>query len=177
MKSFVLRFSLFAFAVVLMAACGPNRDKELQAIEEQEEMLSSINVAYDDSNASEMLALYRKFVADFPNDSLAPVYMLRAADLCINIGRPEEAIDLLDSIIDMHPDFSDVAGCCFLKGFAYENAGLYDEAREAYSYFVETYPDHYLAEDVRKTIPYVGMTPEEMFDAIMNAANDEGIRS
>ena len=62
-----------------------------------------------------------------------------------------------------------------MKSYAYDSAEQYEEAREAYTYSVENYPDHYLANDTRKMLDYLGMTPEEMFDAVMNAANDKNL--
>lgn len=162
-------------ASLLMIACGQDREKEIKNIEQHEIELSTIDISSDDSAAVEMVALYRQFAADFPDDSLAPAYMQRAAEISINIGQTDQAIDLLDSIITLYPAFEDVAGCYFMKGYAYEVAEQIDQAREAYTYFVENYPDHYLAADTKKMIPFLGMTPEDMFDAIMNLANDEGM--
>ena len=126
-------------ASLLMIACGQNREKEIKNIEQHEIELSTIDISSDDSAAVEMVALYRQFAADFPDDSLAPAYMQRAAEICINIGQTDQAIDLLDSIIVMYPSFEDVAGCYFMKGYAYEVAEQIDQAREAYTYFVENY--------------------------------------
>jgi tetratricopeptide (TPR) repeat protein len=162
--------------IVLLAACStPDREKELNNIAEHEQMLSAIDVSSDDDAAIELLALYRKFAADFPEDSLAPAYMTKAADLCINLGKSEEAVALLDSVINLYPGYDDIAGCYFLKGYAYENAEQYEEAKEAYTYFVENYPDHYLATDTKVMLNYIGMNPEEMFDAIIANATDQNL--
>lgn len=169
-----LIFALSA-AALMLAACTANRDKVIDQIEEHELQLSTLDVGSADAEVAELMGLYRQYAADFPDDSLAPVYLMRAADLSINTGQPEQAVGLLDTIIDLYSGYDDVAGCWFLKGFAYESAGRYDEARQAYTYFVDNYPDHYLADDARKTLPYIGMSPEEMFDAIMNSANDNGL--
>ena len=56
-----------------------------------------------------------------------------------------------------------------MKGSAYEQNQQYDLAREAYTEFVEKYPDHVLAPDTRKMLPYIGLTPEEQLEAIMNS--------
>lgn len=175
MKGFTFKFSLFTMVVMLLAACGPNREQEIQNIEQHEIELSSIDISSDDSAAVEMVNLYRQFAANFPDDSLAPAYMQRAAEISINLGQTDQAIDLLDSIVTLYPAYEDVAGCYFMKGYAYEVAEQIDMAREAYTYFVENYPDHYLAPDTKKMINFLGMTPEDMFDAIMNMANDEGM--
>lgn len=162
-------------AAVLMAACGADREKEIKNISDHEVALSTIDISMDDSEAVEMLELYRQFAADFPEDSLTPGYLMRAADLCINIGQTEQAISLIDTVLTLYPGYEDIAGCYFMKGYAYDSAEQYEEAREAYTYFVENYPDHYLANDTRKMLDYLGMTPEEMFDAVMNAANDKNL--
>lgn len=162
--------------IALLAACNtPDREKEINNIAEHEQMLSAIDVSSDDNAAIELLGLYRKFAADFPEDSLAPTYMTKAADLCINLGKNEDAVALLDSVISLYPGYEDIAGCYFLKGYAYENAEQYEEAKEAYTYFVENYPEHYLAADTKVMLNYIGMNPEEMFDAIMANATDQNL--
>lgn len=160
-------YVLLLAGVLLLTACGPNRDKQIKTIEEHEQALSTLDMITEDSDLDEMLSLYRTFAHDFPNDSLAPVYLQRAADMNISLGRPEQAVDLLDTVINLYPGFEDMGGCWFLKGYAYETAEQYDQAREAYTYFIENYPDHSLANDTRKTLPYLGMTPEEMLEAIL----------
>lgn len=165
--------------IAMLAACGHKTDREEQIrnIEEREQ-----NFEFDvydttglDASAAEMIGLYRQFYTDFPTDSLAPVYMQRAADIDISLGRPADAVALLDSIITLHADYADVAGCWFLKGYAYETAEDYDAARQAYTYFVDTYPDHYLAADTRITLQYLGLSAEEMFEAIMAGATDKNL--
>ena len=159
---------LLLAGVLLLVSCSPNREKQLKNIEEREQAISSLDIIADDSELDNMLVLYRSFAADFPDDSLAPVFLQRAADLSISLGRQDEAVSLLDTIINLYPGFEDIGGCWFLKGYAYETAEQFDQAREAYTYFVDNYPDHYLAPDTRKTLPYLGMSPEEMLEAILN---------
>ena len=79
--------------IVLLAACSaPDREKEINNIAEHEQMprrqTSSI---VDRRKAIELLALYRKFADDFPEDSLAPaLHDQGMADICINLGNNEE---------------------------------------------------------------------------------------
>jgi len=166
-------------AVLMLAACGqkPNREALQKDIEEQETSFDYMNVTAEkvDSVQSAMTELYRKYYTAFPEDSLSPVYMQRAADLLIGRSMESQAVALLDSIIDQYPNYEDLGGCWFLKGYAYEQAEDFDNAKEAYGYFVDNYPDHYLANDTRTSLKYLGMSTEEMFDAIMNSANDEGL--
>ena len=170
---------LCLLGIALMAACGHKADRDtlVRDIEELEQGFE-YDIVGDtdlDSNANAMIALYRQFYTQYPADSLTPVYMQRAADLNISLGDPDAAIAILDSIITLHPDYSDVAGCWFLKGYAYETAENYDSARVVYTHFVDTYPDHYLANDTRVTIKYLGLTPEEMFEAIISGATVDNL--
>lgn len=166
---------LCLIGVTMIAACSPNREQRVKEIEEHEMELSTLDVSSDDSEALEMLKMYRNFATDFADDSLAPVYMMRAAELSINLGQTEQAVGLLDSVISLYPGFEDIAGCMFLKGYAYESGEHYDEAKEAYTLFVESYPDHYLAQDTKKMLQYIGMSPEAMFEAVINSATDENL--
>lgn len=166
-------------AVLTFAACGHkvNRADLLSDIEQKEASLdySSCDIDAIDSVKNEMVVLYRQFYTTFPTDSLAPGYMQRVADMLISLERTDEAVAVLDSIIKQYPEYQDMGGCWFLKGYAYEEAEQFPQAREAYTYFIDNYPDHYLAESTRSAIQYIGMTPEEMFDAIMNSASDKGL--
>ena len=152
----MMRRTLFCLLgiALLASSCGPNREKAIKTIEEHEQAISTLDMNTQDEDLTELVGLYTQFAKDFAEDSLAPV-------------------GLLDSVINLYPGFEDLGGCWFMKGYAYENAERFDEAREAYNYFVENYPEHYLAADTRKTLPYLGMTAEEMFEAIMGSAEEE----
>ena len=59
-----------------------------------------------------------------------------------------------------------------LKGNTCELNSQYEAAREAYQIFVDKFPDHYMADQIRITIPRVGMSDEEMLADILAHAND-----
>lgn len=167
------RLILCLMGMIMLASCGPNREKQLRNIEEHEEALSTVDRLAEDSEVDALLSLYRSFAADFPDDSLAPVFLMRAADINISLGHTDEAITLLDTVIDLYPGFEDLGGCWFLKGYAFECAEQFDSARNVYTYFVDNYPEHDLASDTRKTLPYLGMSAEEMLEAILNSSHEE----
>lgn len=170
---------IIACVALMVAACGQkeNREQLLSEIEAAELSMDyyDYSVLAIDSVQTEMINMYRKYYTAFFDDSVSAHFMMRSADMLINQERYDEALCVLDSIINLRPDYQDIGGCWFLKGLAFENSEQFDSARVAYTYFVDNYPDHYLAESTRNAIQYLGMTPEEMFDAIMNAANDQGL--
>lgn len=163
---------VFALGALLVVACGQKKetldhDGFIDSINSMREHLSAYSITADTAKAHQILALYDQFVEQYPDDSLAPVYMMNAAEININLSNYEQGISLLDSIIALYPGFEDVAMCQFMKGQAYEQNQQYDLAREAYTEFVTNYPDHILAADTRKMIPLVGLTPEEQLEAIL----------
>lgn len=164
---------LAALIALLMVSCGKSRDKELAQIAAMEESLGRIAVDY--AKADSLIALYTQFADHFQKDSLAPIYLMKAADVSINVGKAAEAVQYLDRIIDNYPDYADMGGCYFLKGLAFERSEQFDLAKEAYTFFVETYPDHELASDTKKMIPLLGLSSEEMMDWILENANDSGL--
>lgn len=163
-------FILASLALMVSCSHTPNREQAIDSITAREQQLTRFSVGTNTEKANEIIDLYRQFATDFPEDSLAPVYLMRSADICLNLGENEQALDILDSLMAQYPGFEDIAGCLFLKGQAYENNEQYDLAREAYTRFVTEYPDHVLASDTRKMLPYIGFSPEEMLEAILASA-------
>ena len=165
------KIAIYAIGMLLTVACchkneTPDHDALIDSISNEEQSLAYFAVGADTSKANHIIVLYNLFVNNFPDDSLAPIYMLRTAEVQINTGSFEEGINTLDTLMALYPGFEEIAMCQFLKGQAYESNQQYDLAREAYTEFVETYPDHVLAADTRKMLPLVGLTPEEQLEAI-----------
>jgi tetratricopeptide (TPR) repeat protein len=161
----------FPIGLALLASCnninneGLSRDELIDSIETLDS-LDAYDMVANPEKANEIIALFNQFVNQYPDDSLTPIYLMKMAETQIALGEFEQGIANLDSIILRHPDFEDVAGCQFLKGWAYEQNEQYDEAREAYTEFVTRYPDHVLAADVKKTLPLVGLSPEEQLKKV-----------
>ena len=165
------KIAIITLGALIALSCGhkvetPDHNALIDSISNEEQNLTRFAVGTDTAKANHIIALYNLFVENFPEDSLAPIYMLRTAEVQINTGNFEDGINSLDSIMALYPGFEDIAMCQFMKGKAYEDNQQYDLAREAYGEFVENYPDHVLAADTRKMLPLIGLTPEEQLEAI-----------
>ncbi|MBR1851103.1 MAG: tetratricopeptide repeat protein [Bacteroidales bacterium] len=165
--------AIAALCSIALMSCRPNHDSLVQRITDEEQQLSMIDVAADDSKAENLIGLYEKFVRYNAADTLSPIYLSRAADIAANLGQTDRSIAILDRVINDYPDYSDLAGCYFMKGYAYDLNGQYDLAREAYAEFVEMFPDHYLASDTRKLLPFIGMSAEDMLNALLDSSSAE----
>ena len=166
------KIALLTFAALLMVACGPSREDRINQIEEFEDSIFESAIAADPEVADQLTALYVAFADKYPNDSLSPEYLMKAAEVQGNVLHSDRAVELFDRVIADYPDFNEVPMCYFLKGNALELNSQIDEAKAAYEEFLEKYPDHYMAEQTRIMLPRIGMSPEEMLADILDHADD-----
>lgn len=117
----------------------------------------------DTAAVTNLLSAYQNFASKYPEDSLAPDYLYKAAGLAVGFSRGVQAVEIYESLIVTFPDYKRIPECYFMKAFAYENViGNIAKANEYYNKFLVKYPDHDLADDAQAAIKYLGKTPEEM---------------
>ncbi len=163
-----LFFSLFAIGTLLLTACGPNRNKELDNIRALENAIRDADMVASPETALQLTNSYLQFTKDFPVDSLTPIFLYNASDLSLNIGRYDTSLYCLRQIIDNYPTFSEASTCYFLIGNLYEVCEQYDSAIVAYNEFLEYYPDHPLAQSASFAIKNIGLSPEEMLNNLLS---------
>ena len=168
--------TVIILAATLLVACGPSREERIEQIEDFEDSIFESAVAADETTADQLTALYTAFADKYPDDTLTPQFLFKAAEVQSNVLHTDEAVALYDRIINDYPDFEDVALCYFLIGNAYEQNGQYEEAKAAYEDFLAKYPDHYMASSTRLMLSRVGMSPEELLDFVLANANDSLIK-
>ena len=153
---------------LLSACCTPQRDKDLTAIKEYENNIDLQNSKIDTTIGKELITMYTDFSSKYPGDSLAPMYIMKAADVSANIGDIENAITYIDKVIAEYPSFDKVAECYFFKGFIYETVAQDKEkAREAYTAFIEEFPTHPLVENTKAIINNLSLSDEEIIQMIL----------
>lgn len=144
--------------------CSPSKDKMVKEIDAKEKALYANNSPVPDkTKIKEMIASYEKFVDQFPKDSLAPVFLYKAANLEMNSDLNKEAIALLDVIIKDYTGFAKLPETYFLKAFIYDNnMKNINKAREAYTDFLKKFPKSDLADDAMISLDNLGKTPEQI---------------
>lgn len=103
----------------------------------------------------------------FPQDSLAPMYLFRAAELRHATGKWEEAIDLWGKIDAKFKNYQRSPEALFMQGFVAENE-LHDrkQAVKYYQTFIEKYPEHPLSKDAIVLIDNLknGVSDQELIE-------------
>ncbi len=161
-----MKHTIFILLVVALAACSPSKEKLQEQITNAETALFSNdkgNFVFDEKLVQTAIDAYQKYVATFPEDSLTPEYLFKKADLYRSIRNSEQAIVTYNLISEKYPKYEKAPYCLFLKGFIYENElNKTQEARKAYQTFLDTYPNHDLADDVAFSLNNLGKTPEQL---------------
>ncbi len=160
------RFILMLLPVALIAiSCTSKRDKEVSRISELEENLKQQAARPEAAKLDELLALYTGFVDTYPQDTAAAMYLYRAVNLSMGMGKGEVALKLIDRSINEYPQSPRYAETVFLKAYVYENLlGKLGSASEIYRDFIHRFPDHELADDAQAAIQNLGKTPEQLVE-------------
>lgn len=166
MKKVVL---ISAVLISMMACSGPNNSGDTRT-SLQDSITTSENKMFNNQetritkeDAISLIGFYEKYADEFPEDSLAPVYLFRASDISMNLQQPVKTIDLFNKIMTKYPDYEKTPSVMFLKAFVYEDQ-LHDlsKAKKYYEEFLEKYPDSDFADDAKISLQNLGKSPEEL---------------
>lgn len=117
------------------------------------------------------------FSDQFPKDTLAAMPLYRSAEISRSIGKPSEAIDTYQKVIERYPSFSKAAEARFMLAFSYdEDLKDLDKARSAYETYLQLHPNHTFADDAQMLLRNLGKSDEQILqelEAQLNAAGEE----
>lgn len=144
-------------------ACKSEKEKTHEKIAILEKELMSATTKIDSTKAQQLIDLYVNYSDQFKTDSISAVYLLKAADISMNIIKPSQSISLLEKILINYPKFSKIPDCLFLKAFIYENQIKdLDKAKETYNEFLLKYPNHELAASAKAAVDNLGIPLEDL---------------
>ncbi len=169
---------LFAVLAFGMFACGEKKltQEDLKAAEAT---LFNEDRTVNEAVAPEVAEKYCQFVEQNPNDSSAARWLYHAMEINVLLKQPEKSIEIGDKLLAQYPESEWAPMSLFLLGsFVYEDQ-LNDTARAhvAYQRIVDEYPENKLANDAKKSIEYLGLTPDEIMSLIMMSQFQEGVEN
>lgn len=144
---------VFCLILLGLFACEPSPPDQ-NAIKTQIAAIETeirANIAsLDTGKALKVVDLYLQYQRLYPQDTVSPEYLFKAADVSRGTGRYEQALRLLKSFELAYPSHPRKAACIFLQGYIYQNdLGSFALADQAYQKFLELYPNHPLAHEAR----------------------------
>ncbi len=164
-----MKHGLLILFVLFLVSCSGGRQNRIDEIREKEKILmQSYEDVPDKSTAESLRQDYLGFAKDYPEDSLSPGFMHKAAELAVSISMYEEAISTLNDLENKYPNYSFLPDAMYFKGFILENhLKNLPEAKKVYEDFLKKYPDHKLASQVSAVLNNLGKSPEEMINEFM----------
>jgi outer membrane protein assembly factor BamD (BamD/ComL family) len=175
-KKYILFTVIIALAV--LSGCGPSKEKSVKTITSLENRLfSPAATGFDKVKADSLLSAYESFMKHFPKDSLTRKITFKAANLSMNMGNGEKAIEIFDKFIEKYPDDPKAAVSMFFKGYIYENEiKNLDKAKEVYLQFIDKYPNNDFTRDARIALQNLGKSPEVMVKEFEERQKADSIR-
>lgn len=162
---------LFISSSIILASCGGSANKseekeksiQVSITEMEQDFFSETQTKMDKRKALDLVNLYVKFADQNPDDQQSPEYLFKAADISMNLNRPNQTIKLFDRILTTYPTFGKTPSALFLKAFVYEDQLQdYVNAKKYYELFLEKYPDSEFRDDAEVSIKNLGKSPEDL---------------
>jgi len=161
-----------AIAVLIFTACQISKEKLSEQIKVSEEEVSK---SFNPEEMKQLRGLYKEYINKFPEDGLSVEYLFKCARINISLRDGNAAIKDFTNLINRYPESEYAPQAYYYIAFVYEDV-IYDivAAEVAYNDFIEKYPEHELANDARRSIKYLGKSPEEILTSILEN-QDEAI--
>lgn len=171
MKNFIIISSI---TILLFNSCTTTNNKQelINNITANENnLMDSVNYTINNEIAEKLILQFKKYVEANSSDSLAPIYTIKAADLCLSTQNYEEAVKLYEAVYTNYPNYKKAPESLFLQAMIYADH-LKNEVlgKQKYEEFIITHPNHQLVNDARKSIQFLGKTPEEILNIIQKNA-------
>ena len=152
MLSFALIFVLIA---IMFSGCGRLPDEQL---------LDKGKKYEQDERFEEAIECYLKIEDEYPDSPLRPEALYQAGRVyTYGLKQYDLAVEIFDRAAMEFAGTETGAQCQFMVGFIYANNDPDTaKARIAYKQFVENYPDHDLADDVKWELDNLGKDINEI---------------
>jgi hypothetical protein len=163
---------IYSFALLLVSACGNRRNKMAEQIRSMETNNGENSDAYLDS----VSGLYEKFADAYPQDSMSPVYLLRAGNNAHNRIQADPkftdiALARYQRIVRDYNTSKEAGTALFMIGSIYENEKKDTVAAKVYyTRYLEKYPHGEYAADVNQILNgNLGKSAEEIYENLIKS--------
>jgi outer membrane protein assembly factor BamD (BamD/ComL family) len=171
MKKYFSIFGLF----FLLVSCTNQRQQKLDMIAAEENKLFNEMVAPANAHNTEtIVSLYTAYVHDYPEDSLAPEFMFKKAQILMNTQRAKNAVQVLDTLIEQYPETPLLPQAMHLQAFIWDDKlGSSEMARISFERLIKRFPEHELSKNAQDYLQLIGLSDEEIIKRFQQ--NQQGV--
>jgi len=166
-----------ALILAVLLACSSQSDN-IDNIAKLETLLyANSQEAFDVHAAENLINEYELFVQTYPQDTMAPDYLFKAAELAMAIRSSAKAIELYGTVYLDYPNHQKAGTSLCLMGFINDDqVKNLAEAQKYYRRFIAEYPEHNLIDDATFSLQNLGKSNEDIireFEAMRAKANQK----
>ena len=163
------KIAIVAACVALMFyGCKPAKEKAQEQIVKAEKVLVDAKTKMiKPEQAALLVQAYVDYVNKYPEDSICPVYLYKAAEVSDGLGNPKQSVELYKQTHDLYPKWRKAPVALFMQAFTLDTRITdYFHAGQVYESFLAQYPEHQLAKDARFMLDNLGKTDAELLKAM-----------
>ncbi len=162
-------FSSLFIIIILVTACNTNKDRDTFNAAERN---------YNDKKYAEALTDYKLVIEEYSSSDFAAKSLMRVGSmyqmfLVPNVQGDEsnkKAVEYYRDLYKNFPKSEDAPKALFMSGFILaNNLNKFDEAKLTYQTFLEKFPKHELASQIKMELENLGKTPEEILENKLSA--------
>lgn len=117
------------------------------------------------NSAEQAINAFNNFASACKDDSLAPIFLLKAGQIAQSISKFQQSKILLQKCADEFPNFRNRGAALFLLAQVYDNVSMLNnetEAKKVYEQIIKEYPNTAWERDSKSCIKNLGKTDEEL---------------
>jgi tetratricopeptide (TPR) repeat protein len=151
--------------VVLSGDCNTllSEAKRIDVVLQKENSVNS-NLAEQAINA------FNNFASVCKDDSLAPIFLLKAGQIAQSVGKFQQSEILLKKCADEFPNFRNRGAALFLLAQVYDDPALLNnesEAKKIYEQIIKEYPKTAWSRDAEACIKNLGKTDAQLVEEFL----------
>ena len=115
--------------------------------------------------AEQAINAFNNFASTCKDDSLAPIFLLKAGQIAQSIGKFQQSQILLKKCSDEFPAFRNRGAALFLLAQVYDDTSMLNnetEAKKIYEQIIKEYPNTAWERDAKVCIKNLGKTDEQL---------------
>ncbi|MGZ4043107.1 MAG: tetratricopeptide repeat protein [Bacteroidia bacterium] len=120
--------------------------------------------------ANNAIKIFTDYAFYCTNDSISPVFMIKAAQIAQSINNIPQAKFILDKCIAEHPGFKNLPAALFLLGQLYDDENSYlnseSEAQKLYTRIIKEYPKSDLVPSAKGALMMIGKSDKQLMEEL-----------
>ena len=167
-----LKLMAIALLTLGLFSCGENQKKiTLEEVREAQSVLFNENGTMNEEEAPKVAEKYCRFAKQNPGDTAVVKWLFHAMEINVMLKDSKKSIEIGNQLLEQYPQSKWAPQTLLTLGSFVYNDQLNDtaQAHVMFQRLIDEYPESGLVEDAKKSIEYLGLSPEEIMSILMTS--------